>query len=1261
MNHYRRLRNEIEEVAGRYRRLYGWLACAIVWLAASALGAAVLQTEWPTGQVVVWFTPVLIVAAVLATVAAVWLATRTTRDSRWVARRIEARHPDLDCLLVTAVEQDLPTSGDRFGYLQDRVFRQALAHNRKNPWEDDVTSGRILAMQLTGLAAFGLLVVVIFGLVTQAAYPPRSVGLAPGHEPSASPAKFEVSIAPGDTEIERGTSLVVTARFGGRLPDEATLMVRNISGKATSTAMSLSLSDPIFGARVPDVQTDLVYRVEYAGQKTGEFHAAVFEHPELVRADAELKFPQYTSLPEKRVEDTRNITAVEGTEVTLFCDLNKPVAVAQLINEEGKTLELAPMGDDATVYSIKETLTKSDRYRLLLTDNDGRANKEPPQIVFNVTPNRQPDVKITLPARDVRVSPIEELQTQANLWDDYGLLTYGVSYTLPGQPPKERTLGEAVAGNQRRDVDHLIAFEELQARPDQLLAYYFWAEDFGPDGKPRRAMGDMYFAEVRHFDEIFRQGEQPPAGQSQEQQQQQGSQNAQQAEQLAELQKQIINATWTVIRRETGAQPSDKFKADLEEIKTAQAGALEKLAELAEKIEDSQSRDYADAVKGFMLDAMASLIKATDTSSPAELPTALSSEQAAYQALLKLRAREHQVTRSQQPSQQQQQSGSASGPQSRAQQQLEQLELDNAENRYETERQASPQQDQEQRENLQVLNRLRELARRQDDLNKRLQELQTALEEAQTEKERDDIQQQLKRLREQQQEMLRDTDELAERMQRPENQERMGQQRQQVDQTRENIRQTTEALREGQVSRAVASGTRAQRQLEELQEEFRDAASNRFSEEVEQLRDDARQLDQREQTLAQQLQDMNRTERNTRSLREPANRTDLREEFREQREDLERLLDNIRQTVEEAEEAEPLMAEQLYDSARQARQQRVDDALDATRQLLDRGLADEARTAENQARRGITSLREGVESAAESVLGNEDEALRRAHDALEELAEELNEEIRRATGEPRDDGQEIPQSGSRQQATQSPGEKLQPGQEQQAVRDPNGEPRQQQPSAGQPREGERKQASQEAGQASDEQQQSPPGQGGREPGEPSDAQQGQLAEGPQQPRPGLRDTRKDRQSDQSGSQERQQASPSQPDNRGGPQTARGPAEMEQFRGPSGPITGDFTPWSDRLRDVEEMVDDPDLSGEVARVREAARDIRRQMRRDFKGPNWDLVRESVAGPLNEIRDRVAEELLRKNSTSEAVPIDRDPVPARYADDVRRYYETLGSGQ
>ena len=50
-----------------------------------------------------------------------------------------------------------------------------------------------------------------------------------------------------------------------------------------------------------------------------------------------------------------------------------------------------------------------------------------------------------------------------------------------------------------------------------------------------------------------------------------------------------------------------------------------------------------------------------------------------------------------------------------------------------------------------------------------------------------------------------------------------------------------------------------------------------------------------------------------------------------------------------------------------------------------------------------------------------------------------------------------------------------------------------------------------------------------------------------------------------------------------------------------------------------------------------------------------------GPLNEVRNRIAEELARRESKDALVPIDRDPVPARYSDLVRRYYEKLGSNE
>jgi hypothetical protein len=67
------------------------------------------------------------------------------------------------------------------------------------------------------------------------------------------------------------------------------------------------------------------------------------------------------------------------------------------------------------------------------------------------------------------------------------------------------------------------------------------------------------------------------------------------------------------------------------------------------------------------------------------------------------------------------------------------------------------------------------------------------------------------------------------------------------------------------------------------------------------------------------------------------------------------------------------------------------------------------------------------------------------------------------------------------------------------------------------------------------------------------------------------------------------------------------------------------------------------------------------RRYSKEPQWELVDELIVGPLRELKQRVSEELLRRSAEKHApVPIDRDPVPVEFADAVRKYYESLGSG-
>jgi hypothetical protein len=113
---------------------------------------------------------------------------------------------------------------------------------------------------------------------------------------------------------------------------------------------------------------------------------------------------------------------------------------------------------------------------------------------------------------------------------------------------------------------------------------------------------------------------------------------------------------------------------------------------------------------------------------------------------------------------------------------------------------------------------------------------------------------------------------------------------------------------------------------------------------------------------------------------------------------------------------------------------------------------------------------------------------------------------------------------------------------------------------------------------------------------------------------------------------------------------------------TGPLTGeDFLSWSDRLREVEEMLDAPDLRNEVATARERARVVRQDFKREAKKPDWAVVQLQVMKPLSEVRDSIADELARRQSRDALVPIDRDPVPNRYSELVRRYYEELGKSK
>ena len=339
----------LEEVSRRYRRLYRRLALAAVWCVAAALGGALLLA----GQAS------LVAAAILVTLAAClgiafWMfAQRPAKDVSWIARRIEARHPELNSLLVSAVEMQPLYGRDGFGFLQDSVLR-------RRPWPLLRRKMERRRPRLEGPLAHSF--------CNSPPLPPCSWWLAcswfaaKDSSANAGPlgskdalaaaqAQGGVKVEPGDAEIERGSSLLVMARFTGDVPSEAELVLESPSRPESRQPMLRGLDDPIFGARVSEVSEDLEYLVAYTDGETRRYRITVFEFPALISADARLAFPSYTGLAETVVQDTRRVTAVVGTELTLECHLNKPVKLAWLQGEEGAKIELAADSADASLVA----------------------------------------------------------------------------------------------------------------------------------------------------------------------------------------------------------------------------------------------------------------------------------------------------------------------------------------------------------------------------------------------------------------------------------------------------------------------------------------------------------------------------------------------------------------------------------------------------------------------------------------------------------------------------------------------------------------------------------------------------------------------------------------------------------------------------------------------------------------------------------------------------------------------------------------------
>ncbi len=922
-----------------------------------ALGlAAFLVSAWAIDHFRFDPTAVLVSRALTYTVVAAALVQFLIRpllvrvsDER-VALYLEESEPSLQAAVVSGVE--LGRSGDAISPdLARRVIETALERCRAVEYGRRIERRSVTRSSgvLAGLATAGLALVLFEPafLVNSAA-----VILSPWRgADDANP--YRIDVTPGDADLARGADQRVSARLVGFESDQVEIVVRR--GEAAEWERWAMSADPESGEflfLLFDLNERTDYFVESSGVRSPVHRIEVSDLPYVERIDLEYRYPEYTGLEPDVIEDGGDIVALRGTEVQLAITPTMESPSGRLVVEGEDPVSLRPEAGGG--FSVTLTVEREAFYTIELEAWNGRLVEASPEYAITVLRDQAPAVRFSRPGSDARATSIEEFFAEVEAEDDYGVRSVELVFAVNGG--EEETVSLYRGGRQQVTAGHTFFLEEYGLVPGDFISYYARARDTDQVDGPHTTTTDIYFLEIRPFDQEYRQAEQSavPGG---------GGQSPESA--LSERQREIVAATFKLIR-DRREYTNKEFEENVNTVELAQARLREQVEALLQRLRNRG----ASMDSGFVLIAEALPIAIEEMRAAEEQlddrqpDTALVPEQRALQQLLRAEAafREVQVAFNQGGG-----GGGGPGPNAEDLADLFELELDKLRNQYEAVQRGR--EEQARAEVDELTQRLQELARRQQQMNERMRR-QLGNPGAQAGGSA-------------QAQLIEETEQLARRL------ERLARERSSPDlqRTARQLQEAADAMRrssEGSAERGLASGISALDRLQEARRLIEEDRSDQLEGSVQTVLDQVRRLRQQEERLVEDVDEAvaerDRSEAMNRVLERKAA---MSAEVGELEQELDRLANQAR-AGEERDASRGLRA-----AAQSIRQNRLEEKIRYSMGVVQSGEPEYARSFEQEIASNIEELERRVEEAAGAMRGEQEEELARSLDRAQDLVRGL--------------------------------------------------------------------------------------------------------------------------------------------------------------------------------------------------------------------------------------------------------------------------------
>jgi hypothetical protein len=517
---------------------------------------------------------------------------------------------------------------------------------------------------------------------------------------SGNPGKrplYDLAVQPGNKTIRRKSDQLISAQLLGFSAHQVVLHARY--GEATkwdSASMQPGSEGSAYQFKFVGLTDPVEYYVQADGTESKHFKISVRDLPGVKRVKVALHYPAELRLKDVVQDPGGDIRAVDGTRADLSVLTDKPLERGLIVFEDGARLPLRK--GEGNWLTVEMPIHKDGSYHVAALDN-GEAIRISDDYFIEAGKDEPPSIRIANPGKDPKVTPIEEVPVTVEASDDFGVEGLDLHYSVNGGAEQVVPLLKT-KGSKEASGTTLLSLENFKLVPGDLVSIYATARD-----ATHTSQSDIIFAEAEPFDFKFSQSQQSGGG---------GGGMGNEQSDISERQKQIIAATWNQERdpgkTRAAAQENAKFLSETESKLSDQAKTLAE--RMSSREMEGEGSSFANFSKS-MTQAASQMDEAVNQLKFGKWHESLPIEQKALQSLLRAESmfRDIQIAFGQRGG------GGGGGGAQRDLARMFDLELDTSKNQYET-----GQQDQQQQQSAQqkavdeALEKLKELARRQQEL-----------------------------------------------------------------------------------------------------------------------------------------------------------------------------------------------------------------------------------------------------------------------------------------------------------------------------------------------------------------------------------------------------------------------------------------------------------------------------------------------------------------------------------------------------------------